>query len=46
MTEFLSNQDDKQPRFSIEDPTVMTIGTFDGLHIGHRKVISKICDRA
>ena len=46
MTEYLSNQDDKQPRFFIEDPTVMTIGTFDGLHTGHRKVISKICDRA
>jgi len=28
------------------DPVVMTIGTFDGLHLGHRAIIERIVDRA
>ena len=27
-------------------PLVMTIGTFDGLHVGHRAIIERIVDRA
>ena len=27
-------------------PVVMTIGTFDGLHLGHRAIIERIVDRA
>ena len=46
MTEYLSDQWDGQRRDQIVRPTVITIGTFDGLHRGHREVISKICNRA
>tara|TARA_B110000263_G_scaffold75170_1_gene65648 strand:+ start:677 stop:1630 length:954 start_codon:yes stop_codon:yes gene_type:complete len=46
MTEYLSDQWDGQRRDQIVKPTVITIGTFDGLHRGHREVISKICNRA
>lgn len=30
------------PDFSIKEDTAVTIGKFDGLHIGHRKVISEL----
>ncbi len=46
MTEYLLDNASNSVGVLIEHPTVMTIGTFDGLHRGHRKVIGKIRDRA
>ncbi len=46
MTEYFSGYWDDQGRNQIIDSTVMTIGTFDGIHRGHRKIIHKICNRA
>lgn len=46
MTEYFSGRWDSKQNVLIHDRTVMTIGTFDGIHRGHREVIDKVRNRA
>ncbi|MDP2046696.1 MAG: riboflavin biosynthesis protein RibF, partial [Deltaproteobacteria bacterium] len=38
--------DDLPPGETIFSRTVTTIGNFDGVHLGHRAILARVCQRA
>jgi riboflavin kinase/FMN adenylyltransferase len=42
----MSDLEEKLSTLAIERPAALTVGTFDGVHIGHRKLLGTLRDRA